>query len=294
MSHRWRASHEPQYATGRGLGRLAAIFLLLAAAAASVAGCGSADSAGTAPVTPPSNLVKAGQLTYCSDMEYPPEISIQYGQPVGYDHDSGVAVANEMGLRAEFVQTPLASIFGALKGKKCDAIINSVTITSEREQAAYMIPYGQYGYTIMVLKGNPKHITAAGLDLCGLSAGGPLGSNYITQLYSDDAACKRAGKPAIDVVRFASASEGVVALQTGKLDAYLEDAPPSHVYLGRAQGELQPGGRTSQDPTPMGIAVAKSNPQLRAAIRKAVNALYTNGTIPGIFTSWGVPELSLR
>jgi ABC-type amino acid transport substrate-binding protein len=46
-------------------------------------------------------------------MEFPPEISIQFGQPVGYDHDIGVAVANQMGLRAEFVQTPFASIFGA-------------------------------------------------------------------------------------------------------------------------------------------------------------------------------------
>jgi len=66
------------------------------------------DSSGTAPVMPPSGLVKAGRLTYCSDMRYPPEISIQFGEPVGYDHDIGVAVANEMGLRAEFVQTPFA------------------------------------------------------------------------------------------------------------------------------------------------------------------------------------------
>ena len=121
-----------------------------------------------------------------------------------------------------------------------------------------------------------------------------LGSNYVTQLEGYDAACKRAGKPAIDVVGFDSTYEGVVAVQTRKLDAFLEDAPPSHVYLGRAQGELQSAGPTSQDPTPMGIVVAKGNPRLQAAIQKSVRALYANGAIPGVFTSWGVPELSLR
>ncbi len=156
-----------------------------------------------------------------------------------------------------------------------------------------MIPYRQYGLTIMVPRGNPKHITTVGLDFCGLTAGGPVGSNCIATLQSEDAARMRAGRPAIHVVGFAPVSEGVQSLLTGKLDAYLEDAPPAHVYLTRALGELQAGGQTSQDTAPMGIMVAKSDPRLREAIQKAVNALYANGRIPGIYTSWGLPELSL-
>ena len=32
---------------------------------------------------------------------------------------------------------------------------------------------------------------------------------------------------------------------------------------------------------------------MRAAIQKAVNALYASGSIPGIFSRWGLAELRL-
>jgi polar amino acid transport system substrate-binding protein len=264
--------------------RLSATLFAALAATVAVAACGSSNSTPKAVIPAPSRLVAAGHLTYCSDMEYPAEISRPFGKPVGYDADVGIKVANEFGLTPVFVQTPFASIFTALDAGKCDAIINSVTITPQRQRAFYMVPYGQYGFTILVQKGNPKHITTVGLDLCGLSAGGPLGSNYIPILQGADRACQRAGKPGVHVVAFPTDDAGVASLAAGKLDAYLEDVPPAHRYLAGEPDALQAGGATSQSTAPMGIVVARGNPQMRAAIQKAVNALYANGAIPGMFS----------
>jgi len=280
-------SFKPRTACGAGR------FLALVAAGALAAGCGSGSSTAPARGASPPGLVRAGYLTYCSDMEYPIEISRPYGKPVGYDHDVGVGVAHALGLKAEFLQTPFASIFAALDARKCDAIINSVTITPQRERAAYMIPYGQYGFTILVPKGNPKHVTTVGLDLCGLSAGGPTGSNYITILQSEAAACRRSVGPTIKVVGFETDAAGVASVLARKLDAYLEDVPPAHRYLTGAAGQLQAGGQVSQNTSPMGIVVAKSNPRLRTAIQTRVKALYADGAIPRIYQRWGLPELSL-
>ena len=150
----------------RSLRRSATLFAALAATVA-VSACGSSGSTPKAAIAPPSRLVAAGHLTYCSDMEYPAEISRPFGKPVGYDADVGIRVANEFGLTPVFVQTPFASIFTTLDASKCDAIINSVTITPQRQPAFYMIPYGQYGITILVRKGNPKHITTV-VSICAV------------------------------------------------------------------------------------------------------------------------------
>jgi polar amino acid transport system substrate-binding protein len=282
--------------TARGL-RALTLGMLVCIAAVGVAACGGSTTATTsadrnAAVKAPAGLVAAGTLTYCSDMSYPPEISIQNGKPVGYDHDIGIAVAKELGLDVQFQQIPFASIIAALQAGKCDAIINSVTITAAREKSVFMVPYGQYGQTLLVPQGNPKHVTGLG-NLCGLSVGAPLGSNYIPLLQGVTATCKKSGKSGVDVVGFETDAEGVQDLAQGKLDAYIEDAPPSQLYLERTKGQVQVGGAPSQDPAPMGIVVAKSHPALRTAIAQAVKLLYANGTIQAIYKKWQLPSLSL-
>ena len=55
------------------------------------------------------------------------------GQLVGYDVDVARAVADKLGVKVEFVETPWDSIFAALEANRFDVVANEVTITSERE-----------------------------------------------------------------------------------------------------------------------------------------------------------------
>ena len=260
-------------------------------ASSTASGSGTSSSATKVAVQPPSKLASGGKLTICSDMSYPPEISLKNGQPVGYDADFGKALAKSMGLSADFLQASLTAMISGAQTGKCDVAIESMTITPERLKSVYMVPYGHYGYTILVKQGNPKNVTTVN-SLCGLAAGAPVGSNYQTLLQQESAKCKKAGKPGIDVVGFQTDAEGVQALLQGKLDSYMEDSPPSNLYLQRTKGQLQAGGDPNQVPTPMGVIVAKNNPAMNQAVIKAVKALYADGALPAIYKKWGLPGLS--
>ena len=68
-------------------------------------------------------------IVYCVDTTYPPAESIVNGKPAGFDIDIANAVAKQLGSTAQIKVTGFTVIIGALKAKKCNAIISSMTIT---------------------------------------------------------------------------------------------------------------------------------------------------------------------
>ena len=126
-------------------GVIAAVAAMVAAAAASVA--------------PPPNVAKAGALVYCSDMTYPPEESLQDGKPVGSDIDIAAAVARLMGVKARFKQVGFDGLIAALLTKRCDAVISGMTDNAQRRKQVDFADYMALGYSLVVAKGNPHHVT---------------------------------------------------------------------------------------------------------------------------------------
>ena len=55
------------------------------------------------------------------------------GQLVGYDVDVAKAVADKLGVKVEFVETPWDAIFAALEANRFDVVANQVTINAERK-----------------------------------------------------------------------------------------------------------------------------------------------------------------
>ncbi|TME75581.1 MAG: transporter substrate-binding domain-containing protein, partial [Chloroflexi bacterium] len=76
-------------------------------------------------ITPPTNLVRPGTITFLSDTTYPPQESMDTNnQAVGFDIDIAQALAAKMGLTATIQKTDSPQIVGALLAKKGDAIIS--------------------------------------------------------------------------------------------------------------------------------------------------------------------------
>ena len=61
------------------------------------------------------------------------------GKPAGFDIDIANAVAKQLGSTAQIKTTGFSVIIGALKAKKCDAIISSMTITPQRSKQIFFI-----------------------------------------------------------------------------------------------------------------------------------------------------------
>lgn len=256
-----------------------AVALFLAAAVAAAAGAAS-----SAKITPPANIAKAGKIVYCTDATYPPEESIQGSTFVGSDIDFGTEIAKLMGVKAQFKNTTFDGIIAALLAKKCDAVISGMNDTADRRKAVDFVDYLKVGQSLLVKKGNPKHITTLS-DLSGRSVAVETGTTNRAFLVAESKKLQKAGKKTITIKAFPKDTDAAAALKAGRVDAYFGDAPVAALYA-KQDKSLQVAGSPIQ-PIAIGIAIRKHDP-LQAAVQKAINALYANGSIKQIVAKWGM------
>ncbi len=254
---------------------VAVLAVLVAAAAASSLGAGAS----------------AGKLVFCSDTTYPPAEYLVGGKATGYDVDIANAVAKALGKTAEIKTTGFTVIIPALRAKKCDAIISSMTITPARSKQVDFAPYITVGAFLMVKKGNPLHISTLA-SLSGKSCAVEASTTEKAGLDAENQALAKAGKPKITIKIYPADTSAAAAILAGKVDAYFADAPVVIYYTKKTHGKFQTAG-TQIETAPEGIATRKGDP-LGSQIKAAVAKLYANGTMKKILTKWGVAAFALK
>ena len=278
-----------------------AIVLLIALLAAGCGGSSKSSSAtttqttaagGGASITAPAAIKSAGSLAYCSDITYPPEEFYQGTKPVGSDIEIGAEIARRMGVKAQFDNTGFDGIIPALLGKKCDLIISGMNDTPERRKQVAFVDYIKVGQSFMVKKGNPESITGIA-SLAGKSASVEVGTTNKDYLDQQSKKLKAQGKKGIDVVTFPKDTDAANALKTGKVDAYFGDAPVVAYYIEKDPSSFTFGG-SPINPIPVGIAIRKSDTDLQAAVKQAVDAMYADGSMAKILKKWQLSAAALK
>jgi polar amino acid transport system substrate-binding protein len=287
-------------------GRKRALTAIPAAAAVALlaAGCGSSSKSSStttsstttsaskgAKIAAPASVSKAGKLIFCSDITYPPEESYAGTKPVGSDIDIGTDIAKRMGVTARFDNTGFDGIIAALKSKKCDLIISGMNVTPERSKQIDFVTYIKVGQSFMVKKGNPEHITKIS-DLAGKSASVEVGTTNKDYLDAQSKKLKAQGKKGIDVTTFPKDTDAASALKTGKVDAYFGDSPVVAYYISKGKNSFTFGGQPI-NPIPVGIGVRK-NDELKQAVRRAVTAMYADGTMKKILAKYEMSATALK
>jgi len=268
--------------TGRTRTSLVALTAVAALATAAVA-----QAAG---ITPPPNIKSAGKLVYCSDITYPPEEYYKKGttKAIGSDIDIGTAIAKRMGVKAQFDNTGFDGIIAALLSNKCDAIISGMNDTPTRAKQVLFVDYISVGQSLMVKKGNPEHISTLS-SLAGKSVSVEVGTTNKDFL---DAANKKLSKK-ITIVSFPHDTDAANALKTGKVDAYFGDSPVVAYYIQQDPKSFGFGG-SPINPLRVGIAIQKKNTALKAAVQKAVNAMYADGSMKKLLAKWQMSDFALK
>jgi polar amino acid transport system substrate-binding protein len=268
-----------------------ALVVLLALIAAGCGGGGKKSAATTtttssAPIQAPASISSAGKLVFCSDITYPPEESYKPGTttPEGSDIDIGNYIAQKMGVTAKFDNTGFDGIIAALLAKKCDAIISGMNDTPERKKQVFFVDYLKVGQSFMVKSGNPEHITSIA-TLAGKAASVETGTTNKDYLDQQSKMLKSQGKKGIKVVTFPKDTDAANALKTGKVDAYFGDAPVVAYYIEKDPTSFAIGG-TPVNPISIGIAIRKADTELQAAVQKAIDMIYADGTIDTILKRW--------
>jgi polar amino acid transport system substrate-binding protein len=257
-------------------------------------GTPTATPAGTPTGTPAGSPaagvpeLQDGVLQLGSDIAYAPIEFFEEGttNPEGLDIDLGDALAAELGVRAEFINTGFDGIIGALNVERFDAIMSAMTITEDRSKQIDFVPYLSAGTDILVPAGNPKGITGVE-DLSGLTVGAELGTIQVQQMTDANVELKAAGKAEINIATFDVNPLAVEQLHLGRVDAVLADSPVVANDARLSDGELEALG-LAIEAAPYGIGVRKTSTELKAALEDALQKVRADGTYDQILNKWGL------
>lgn len=244
-----------------------------------VAGCSSDDDGGSAAKTAAGGVevVKAGQLTVCTHLPYPPFQSEIDGKVQGFDVSLVDLVAGNLGVKQEILDTPFENFkTGAfLNAGQCDLGAAGMTITEERRKNVdFSDPYFDATQAVLVDK---KSGIVSFADLKGKKTGAQAqttGEEYAT------------GK-GLDPVSFEASDAVLNGLRTGQVDAVIIDYPVVQGWLkDKANADAFKVVDNLNTGEQYGFTVKKGNIKLLAAINKAITDAKADGTYKKLYEQW--------
>ncbi|MET9682531.1 transporter substrate-binding domain-containing protein [Streptomyces coeruleorubidus] len=244
-----------------------------------VAGCTSTDDGGSGTKTAAGGveLVKAGKLTTCTHLPYPPFQSEIDGKVQGFDVALIDLVAKDLGVQQDILDTPFENFkTGAfLNSGECDLAAAGMTITEERKKNVdFSDPY--FNATQAVLVDKKSGISSfAGLK------GKKLGAQ--AQTTGEDYAKSKG----LDPVSFESSDAVLNGLRTGQVQAVVIDYPVVQGWLkDKANADAFEVVDNLDTGEEYGFTVKKGNTKLRAAINKAIEDAKADGTYKKLYEQW--------
>nr|WP_168507924.1 transporter substrate-binding domain-containing protein [Streptomyces sp. S1D4-11]QIY95097.1 transporter substrate-binding domain-containing protein [Streptomyces sp. S1D4-11] len=243
-----------------------------------VAGCSSGGGGGqsSAKGVP---LVKAGQVTTCTHLPYPPFQSEINGKVQGFDVALIDLVAGNLGVKQAIVDTPFENFkTGAfLNSGQCDLAAAGMTITPERKKNVdFSDPYFDATQAVLVDK-------KSGVDsLADVKAKGKkLGAQ--AQTTGEDYVRKHGYDP----VSFESSDAVLNGLRTGQVQAVIIDYPVVQSWLkDKANADAFKVVDNLNTGEQYGFTVKKGNTKLLAEINKAIKQAKADGTYKKLYEKW--------
>ncbi|MFF4798642.1 ABC transporter substrate-binding protein [Streptomyces sp. NPDC001351] len=293
--------------------RLAAVGATAVAGALILTGCGdhtdkggSSNSSGasSAPLASklPADIRKAGVIKVGSDIAYPPVEFIQNGKTVGIDPDIADALGKQLGVKLDFQNGKFDNLIVGLQANRFQVIMSAMSDTKDRQNGINsdngqkvgngvdFVDYFTAGTSILVQKGNPKGVKSLD-DLCGKVVALQKGTTSEDIAKTQSKKCTKDGKKAIDLQTFDTDPEALLRLKQGASVADLNDFP-----VAAYNAKTSSGGKDFEvtgdqiEAGPYGIAVSKTNTQLRDALQAAMSAIIKNGDYTKILQKWNVTD----
>lgn len=272
-------------ASGDGSGSSAAAPTSADAAAPSALPTPSKDDALAAKV--PQSIAADGKIVFGTDASYPPnEFTDTDGTTIiGMDVDLGTAVAQKLGLTAEFQNSAFPGIIPGIQGAKYELGMSSFSVSPERVQTVDMVSYFVAGTSMGVKQGNPDKLSAD--DLCGKAVGVQAGTVQVDDLAARNQKCAAEGKPAIQVTELQAQTDVTLALTANRIVAMLADSPVVDYAVKTTEGAVESIGQP-YDTAPYGIVLNKGQTDFADAVRGAVQSLIDDGTYKAVLEKYNV------
>lgn len=212
------------------------------------------------------------------DASYPPfESKAPSGQLVGFDIDLGNALCAELKAKCVWVESDFDGLIPALKAKKFDGILSSLSVTDKRRE--------QIDFSDKLFNAPARMVAKAGSGLQPTVASLKGKRVGVEQGTTQETYAKTYWQPkGVQVVSYQNQDQVYADLIAGRLDATLQDEVQASVgFLKTAHGKgFEFAGAEVSDPKTIGegtaIGLLKDNTELKAKLNTALAAIHKNGT----------------
>lgn len=191
---------------------------------ATMSGCGSSQNR-------LEKILESGKLVLATSPDFAPlefeDLSSGEAQYVGSDIELAKYIAEKLGVELEISPMDFSAVQAAIPSGQADIAISGFARTEDRAQNMELsTPFNiteDGGQTVLVAKGEGANYTAAE-DFSGLQIGAQNGSlqyNLVSEQLPDD----------VEIVPVGSLNDGVLMLETGKIDALASDLSNAELLL---------------------------------------------------------------
>lgn len=191
---------------------------------AAMSGCGSSQNR-------LEKILESGKLVLATSPDFAPlefeDLSSGEAQYVGSDIELAKYIAEKLGVELEISAMDFSAVQAAIPSGQADIAISGFARTEERAQNLELsTPFNiteDGGQTVLVAKGQGANYTAAE-DFSGLQIGAQNGSlqyNLVSSQLPED----------VEIVPVGSLNDGVLMLETGKIDALASDLSNAELLL---------------------------------------------------------------
>jgi polar amino acid transport system substrate-binding protein len=238
------------------------------------AGCGGGDDGGGGEAAGGVETIEEGVLTVGTDAPFPP---FEIGRPpdvTGYDIEVMNAIAEDLGLEAEYVNSSFDTIFRDVAQGRFDIVAAASTITPQREETVdFSDPYYEAQQALLIEEGSD---VASVDDLSGLTVGAQDGTTGET--FANDET------EAAEVRGFPQGPDAINALVGGQVDAVIIDQPVALDAVEEQGGvevveEIETGEL-------YGFAMAPGNTALREQVNEALTRIKDDGTLEQLYDEY--------
>ena len=192
---------------------------------------------------------------------------------VGFDVEVARAIAEKLGVEAEFVEAPWESIFLGIDSKLYDIAANGVEITEERgEKYDFSVPYA-YLRTALIVRGDNEEIKTFE-DLNGKKTANSAGSTYaqIAESYGASTDTVSTLAQTLDLV-LAGRADATLNAELSFYD-YMKEHPEADLRIVALSAEA------SEVAVP--VRKGEENASFLAAVNGAIQQLRADGTLTAI------------
>lgn len=214
---------------------------------------------------------------------------------IGVEIDLATLVADTLGLKVAFEAVSWENLFVGLDSSKFDAVFSNVTVTEERKEKYDFATYRLDNLAFEAKKGTSWRIKGP-KDVAGKTISVSSGTNQEKILVDWSKENEKAGRKPVDIKYFQKDTDYYLALQSGRIDAYLGPHPTAAYHVASAGqttivGTLSGGGDLVQGKI---AATTKKGSGLVDAYAAAIDHIIQDGSYARVLKRWGLASEAVK